>query len=154
LCALFRCCRCTPIATLPSTCQLDHQPFLHPPSPHPAPTSDAAQAAAEWFGETIRGKLVAVQGCGQVGLPLCRFLVAEGARVVASESCAQRAADVRDELRRLGVELRTAAVGDNSILYAWRFICVVAFALASPLLTFFTCTRTLSASAPTLGAAF
>ena len=77
-----------------------------------------AQAAAEFLGETLEGKLVAVQGCGQVGLPLCRYLVAAGARFIASESSAQRAAEVGDELQRLGVQLRTAAVGDNSILYA------------------------------------
>ncbi len=102
----------------------------HPPNPPPAlpnaipparsralvSRSDAEQASAEWLGETIQGKLVAVQGCGQVGLPLCRFLVAEGARVVVSESSAQRAAEVGEELKRLGVELRTAAFGDNSIL--------------------------------------
>lgn len=60
--------------------------------------------------------MVAVQGCGQVGLPLCRYLAAEGARVIVSESSAQRAAEVGDELQQLGVELRTAPFGDNSIL--------------------------------------
>jgi leucine dehydrogenase len=89
---------------------------------HSLATSDAPQAAAEWLGETLQGKLVAIQGCGQVGLPLCRFLVAEGARVVVSESSAHRAADVGDELRQLGVELRTTPFGDNSILCAKRFI--------------------------------
>jgi hypothetical protein len=84
------------------------------------------------LGESISGKLIAVQGCGQVrassnithfwfhleqvGLPLCRYLIAEGARVIVSESSAQRAADVGDELQQLGVELRTAPFGDNSIL--------------------------------------
>jgi leucine dehydrogenase len=78
--------------------------------------SDTPQAAAEWMGESIRGKLVAVQGCGQVGLPLCRYLAAEGARVIVSESSAERAAEVGDQLRQLGVELKIAPFGDNSIL--------------------------------------
>lgn len=74
------------------------------------------------MGETIQGKVVAVQGCGQVGLPLCRYLVAEGVRVVVSESSAQRAAEVGDELRHLGVELRTAPFGDNTILYVAELV--------------------------------
>lgn len=81
----------------------------------------AIKAAAQWMGETIQGKVVAVQGCGQVGLPLCRYLVAEGVRVVVSESSAQRAAEVGDELRQLGVELRTAPFGDNTILFEDAF---------------------------------
>jgi hypothetical protein len=49
-------------------------------------------------------------------LPLCRYLAAEGSLVIVSESSAQRAAEVGDELQQLGMELRTALFGDNSIL--------------------------------------
>jgi leucine dehydrogenase len=81
-----------------------------------APFHMRLQAAAEWLGQTLRGKVVAVQGCGQVGLPLCRYLVAEGARVIVSESSPQRIAEVSSELQKLAVELRFAPFGDNSIL--------------------------------------
>lgn len=58
------------------------------PSPHTARgVYRAMQAAAKhrWGSDDLRGKTVALQGCGHVGYPLAGELIQAGARVVASD---------------------------------------------------------------------
>lgn len=50
------------------------------------------------FGSGLHGLTVAVQGLGGVGLPLCRLLAADGARLIVADARAERAERVREEL--------------------------------------------------------
>lgn len=74
------------------------------------------QAAVKWSGNgDLAGIKVAVQGCGQVGFALVKYLVEAGAVVVVAESSAARLEEVKPELERLGVQYRLTAAGDNSV---------------------------------------
>lgn len=62
---------------------------LGPPSPWTARgVCRAIQAAARehWGADSLAGRTVAVQGCGQVGRELARLLAAAGARLVVAET--------------------------------------------------------------------
>lgn len=75
-----------------------------------------AALEAEGLGP-LAGKRVAVQGLGNVGLPLVeRLLERRVAGIVASETNPARCDAARERLRGAPVEVRDAAAGDASIL--------------------------------------
>jgi leucine dehydrogenase len=80
---------------------------LGPPSPWTARgVCRAIQAAARerWGTDSLAGRTVAVQGCGQVGRELARLLAAAGARLVVSEADPRLLAEVVRELGATAVE--------------------------------------------------
>jgi glutamate dehydrogenase/leucine dehydrogenase len=77
------------------------------------------EAALEFAGMgDLTGKRVAVQGCGNVGRPLMKFLLEKGvASIVASDPVETNANLARAEFGSSGkVEVRHVEFGDNSIL--------------------------------------
>ncbi len=66
------------------------------------------QAAVRFqLGRSLDGLTVAVQGLGGVGQPLCRLLVAEGARLLVADARAEQAERVREELGATVVPAQT-----------------------------------------------
>lgn len=78
------------------------------------------EAALEFLGlGGLDGRTVAVQGMGNVGGPLIRFLLEKGvARIVARDIDETRVAGVREEMGDPRLEAAVAAPGDHSVLAA------------------------------------
>ena len=63
-----------------------------------------ACAKAVWGSESLRGKVVAVQGLGHVGYHLCRHLHDEGARLIVSDIFPDRVESVVQEFPAMAVK--------------------------------------------------
>ena len=72
-----------------------------------------AAAKARWGDDSLAGKTVAVQGCGNVATHLCRHLHAEGVKLVVTDIDAEKVKRVgrrdRRQGRRPGRDLRLKA---------------------------------------------
>jgi glutamate dehydrogenase/leucine dehydrogenase len=77
----------------------------------------AMEAALEFLGMgELKGKTVAVQGMGNVGGPLIRFLFDKGvARIVACDIDPRRAEALRQASAGLDLDVRAVPCGDDSI---------------------------------------
>lgn len=67
-----------------------------------------ATAKARWNSDSLAGKTVAVQGCGKVAYYLCRYLHAEGVRLIVTDIDA-------DKVRRVIDEFGARAVAPDAI---------------------------------------
>jgi len=77
----------------------------------------AIEAALEFLKRgDLRGKVIAIQGMGNVGGPLIRFLFEKGVRrIIACDINARLAESLRQASIGLDLEIRTVACGDDSI---------------------------------------
>lgn len=77
----------------------------------------AMEAALAFAGmEELTGKTIAVQGMGNVGGPLIRFLFEKGVRkIIACDINARIAESLRRASAGLGLEIRSVSCGDDSI---------------------------------------
>ena len=78
----------------------------------------AMEAALEFLKKgDLRGKVIAIQGMGNVGGPLIRFLFEKGVRrIIACDINARLGDSLRRASIGLGLEIRTVTCGDDSIL--------------------------------------
>ncbi|WP_312203326.1 Glu/Leu/Phe/Val dehydrogenase [Anaerospora hongkongensis] len=67
-----------------------------------------ACAAEAWGSDSLRGKIIAVQGLGHVGYTLCKHLHEEGANLIVTDIC-------EENVRRVVSEFGAEAVGANEI---------------------------------------
>ncbi len=76
------------------------------------------EAALQFLGMgTIEGKTIAVQGMGNVGAPLIRFLFEKNAgKVIAVDINEQNVEKCKKEFAGKNLEAKVVALGDNSIL--------------------------------------
>jgi len=94
----------------------------NPSVPTAAGVCAAMEAAVDFRkpGDTLVGKTVAVQGAGNVGLPLMHNLFESGVKkIIASDVDADRLAFLKKDLAvptGSSLDLRLCSVGDNSIL--------------------------------------
>jgi leucine dehydrogenase len=77
----------------------------------------AMEAALDFLGlGDLKGKSVTIQGTGNVGRPLIRFLFDKGVeKIVACDIDSRFEKSLREESRDRNLELRTVCLGDDSI---------------------------------------
>ncbi len=77
----------------------------------------AMEAALDFLGlGDLKGKSIAIQGIGNVGRPLIRFLFEKGVgKIVACDIDSRLEKALREESRSRNLELRTVCLGDHSI---------------------------------------
>lgn len=64
----------------------------------------AASALTKFGDDSLKGKTIAVQGCGHVGYYLCQYLAEEGARLVVADLAAEKIQRVADEFKARAVK--------------------------------------------------
>ena len=77
----------------------------------------AMEAAVEFLGPAgLRGRTIAIQGMGNVGGPLIRFLFEKGVKkITACDINARHAEALRQASSGLNLDIRTVSCGDDSI---------------------------------------
>ncbi|MDO8666222.1 MAG: amino acid dehydrogenase, partial [Gemmatimonadales bacterium] len=63
-----------------------------------------ASALSKFGNDSLKGKTVAVQGCGHVGYYLCQYLAEEGAKLVVTDIAAEKVGKVVDEFKARAVK--------------------------------------------------